>query len=295
MENPSLLNSLIKQYKEGNNLTTFIKNQNIEMDSDLIEIIYDLQSGTYTEGLKNFNNFKTEFSDEIATSLKKYMKSINSMIDIGTGELTTLIPIISTLNVSLALLATDISWSRLTWAKHNASQNNLAVDLVASDMLNIPLPDNSVDAILTVHAMEPNGGKTENILNEFMRVTRKYLFLIEPDYEIASQGQRDRMERLDYITDLTSTINRLGLNLVEKKEIENNPNPLNCASFFVIEKINSPSNKTVWVCPRTKKPLMKNFDSSWIETDSGIYYPILKGIPLLRCKDAKYGLGEFKK
>lgn len=295
MENSSLLNSLIKQYKDGNNLTTFLKNQNIEMDSDLIEIVYDLQSGTYTEGLKNFKNFKTNFSDEIAENLKKYMKFIHSMIDIGTGELTTLIPIISSLNVSLALLATDISWSRLTWAQHNALQNNLNVELVASDMLNIPLPDNSVDAILTIHAMEPNGGRAEVILNEFMRVTRKYLFLIEPDYEIASQSQRDRMERLGYITDLTSTINYLGLNLVEKKEIKNNRNLLNCASFIVIEKIISSSNETSWVCPRTKQNLVNNSDSSWMEADSGIYYPILKGIPLLRCKDAKYGLGEFKK
>lgn len=295
MENSLLINRLIEQYKEGNNLTTFIKNQDIEMNSDLIEIIYDLQSGTYTEALKNFSKFKTKFSDEIADNLKKYMNSLNSMIDVGTGELTTLIPIISTLDVSLELFATDISWSRLTWAKHNALKNNLNVQLVASEMSSIPLPDNSVDAILTIHAMEPNGGRTENILNEFMRVTRKYLFLIEPDYEIASQSQRDRMERLDYIKDLTSTINRLGLNLVEKKEIENNSNPLNCASFFVIEKVNSFCNEPLWVCPLTKKPLMKNFDSSWMETDSGIYYPILKGIPLLRCKDAKYGLGELKK
>ena len=51
------------------------------------------------------------------------------------------------------------------------------------DLLHIPLCSNSIDVVITSHAIEPNGGKETKILKELLRVCKKHLILFEPSYE----------------------------------------------------------------------------------------------------------------
>ena len=43
------------------------------------------------------------------------------------------------------------------------------------DMFNLPITDDSIDLVYTVHALEPNGGKEKEALKELYRITKKYL------------------------------------------------------------------------------------------------------------------------
>ena len=48
------------------------------------------------------------------------------------------------------------------------------VMLFTSDLDRIPLASESVDVVLTIHAVEPNHGREEPILSELLRVARKH-------------------------------------------------------------------------------------------------------------------------
>lgn len=60
------------------------------------------------------------------------------------------------------------------------------INLFVADMFKMPIADDAVDVVYTVHSMEPNGGREEELLDELYRITGKYLILVEPDYERAS-------------------------------------------------------------------------------------------------------------
>ncbi|CAM5272174.1 Methyltransferase domain-containing protein OS=Lysinibacillus sphaericus OX=1421 GN=LS41612_21290 PE=4 SV=1 [Lysinibacillus sphaericus] len=63
----------------------------------------------------------------------------------------------------------------------------------------MPLANNSIDLVYTVHALEPNGGKELEALKELYRVASKYVVLVEPYYEGANSEAKERMDRLGYI------------------------------------------------------------------------------------------------
>ena len=50
--------------------------------------------------------------------------------------------------------------------------------------------------------MEPNGGREKEALLELSRIARKYLVLIEPAYEYASEKGKERMDLHGYVKNL---------------------------------------------------------------------------------------------
>ena len=81
-----------KQYKHGKNITEYLKhitNTNTNT-SEIIEFAYDLQAGDY---IKHYNNNSDQINlyiDEAVCILNSYINPETSILDIGTGELTTL-------------------------------------------------------------------------------------------------------------------------------------------------------------------------------------------------------------
>jgi hypothetical protein len=155
----------------------------------------------------------------------------------------------------------------------------------------IPLEDNSVDVVLTIHALEPNGGEENVILNELRRVSRKYVILVEPDYLNCGLEQQIRMESLNYIGDLRKVFPKSGLELIECIPLKNFINPYNKASLFILSKDsngfkvkNEGSNS--WVDPIYKSKGVAY--ESGFRFGSGIWYPMLNEIPFLRVRDGKY-------
>lgn len=123
-----------------------------------------------------------------------------TVLDCGTGEGTTIIPILQKLGMQSGF-GIDSSISRVLWAQRNAASAGINLNLAVSDLGQLPLNDNAVDVVVTVHALEPNHGREGELIRELGRVARRFMFLIEPDFEKASKRQKERMMKLGYLED----------------------------------------------------------------------------------------------
>ena len=231
------------------------------------------------------------FITEIANVIAPYIEPSSSLLDVGTGEGTSLIPLIKKLNLDIDTFAFDISWSRLSFAIANSILNSTDTSFAVANMLNIPMATSSIDTILTIHSLEPNGGKEVEILKELARVAKKQVILIEPDFDNASNEQKSRMQRFSYIGSLNEAIGASGLTLIDKIPLSYNVNPLNCASIYIlktdIEKQSS-AELTRWVDPIFHSELAKY--EGGVRNSQGLWFPVLKRIPFLRQEDAKLTL-----
>ena len=158
--------------------------------------------------------------------------------------------------------------------------------LFVADLFNIPLKDDSIDLVYSSHSLEPNGGREDDAVRECLRVAKDYVVLIEPIYEFASPEGQKRMEENGYIKGLKRIVENHGAEVVEYRPLPVFANPLNPSGLIVIKK--NPSNKRVqkdsgesFRCPVTNSRLVKS-QSAWVAEDTGIVYPVLEEIPLLR-------------
>lgn len=144
------------------------------------------------------------------------------------------------------------------------------------------MANNSIDVVYISHSIEPNGGKEKEALLELMRITKKYLILLEPAYEFASKESQKRMEQHGYIKNLHSTAISLGLKVIEYRLFDVYSNQLNPIGLMIIEKCPK-INKNIYnpfICPITKTPieLIKN---SFFTKEGLLAYPIIDGVPCL--------------
>ena len=285
-------------YSKGESMTDLLKQLNISVDSEMILLMYEIQSGSYTEFALQNSAYLHRYNSEIAEYIRPYVSDEMTVLDCGTGESTNLISLACLLNFS-HIFAIDISLSRLLWALENARTTSIKIDFAAASIFDIPLPDKSIDIAITNHALEPNGGSELELIAELGRVTSKYIFLIEPDYEGASAMQQQRMERLNFVTNLDESITRGGYKILEKFPIINFDNPENKAILRIIDvsegtlddnqgiPIPSFPNGTIcWVDPISKEPLF-NFLGG-MRSNSGIWYPVVNSIPMLKKNDGQF-------
>lgn len=299
MLEPDLYKLILDLFSQGKNVTSSLKASGIPIDFDVIELLYDLQAGSYTQNAVDNPEALKLFVDEICELSDSILSKSGSILDCGTGEGNTLVPILKNYANIKNVYAIDSSWSRLSWAQRNlleASVNELS--LAVADIKKIPMLNNSVDLVITIHAIEPNGGGEQYILSEMARVTNKYLILVEPDYLNGSSEQKERMKSLNYIGDLREFFYEAGLNLLSSTKLRNNPNPLNQASIFLLEKFEALRSEAVenqlpWVDPIFKA--QGKVLGSGIRFDSGLWHPVLNGIPFLRISDGKLTHNPAKK
>lgn len=178
----------------------------------------------------------------------------------------------------------DISWSRVKCAQKFMQENKKGnINLFVGDLFNIPLADNSIDLVYTCHAIEPNGGKEKIALQELYRVTKQYLILMEPAYELAGDEAKNRMQMHGYVTELYKNAIELGYSVAEYSLYGMSANPLNPTGFMVIKKgkDNSKDNsQNNFCCPLTKKPL-DFINGAYYSNQSLLVYPVLDEIPCL--------------
>src|SRR5262249_29951439 len=75
----------------GENVTQHLRQQ---LSSDvntppIIEMAYDLQAGTYVEWLERNREFTERYTTEMANLLNADCRAGDSVLDVGTGEMTT--------------------------------------------------------------------------------------------------------------------------------------------------------------------------------------------------------------
>ena len=185
-----------------------------------------------------------------------------------------------------------MSWSRVHVGHAFAAAHltdTVEIDSFVSDIANVALHDASVDVAMSVHALEPNGGREDQLIGELLRVARRRLVLFEPCFERATDDTRERMRRHGYVTGLEAAIERQGGELVTVTEFELPANPLNPTWVFVVDCEAGgakPPNGTapLYRCPVTGTDLRTDDADShvYVSDDAGLAYPVVAGIPILR-------------
>jgi hypothetical protein len=284
---PEQFISLRKAYDQGINLTSLISSWGIPIDFEIISIIYDFQSGTYTENSIKNPFYINAFTSEIADTLCKFIEAEMTILDCGTGEGTTIIPILKKLGIRSGY-GIDASISRVLWAQKNAAAAGINLNLAVSDLGQLPLNDNAVDVVVTVHALEPNHGRESELIKELGRVARQFMFLIEPDFEKASKKQKERMIELGYVRGLDDAIIENNFTILDKVSIVNNSNDLNIAQITVVDtgKIKQKKSNSSWVDPIHRQELTPYMNG--LRSTLGLWFPSVNSIPLLRSSDAQY-------
>lgn len=309
-----MLSKLLEVYNNGGNISEYLKaNPDILIEnglnaSDAIELGYDLQAGSYVkafykyyEQYENRNKFIIdELNSSGVISSIKAAKKITTICDFGTGEATNFNSFLKYLKneieEEIIAYGMDISLSRLDIASRFSAIESRSImpEFFIGELGQLPLMDNCIDIALTIHAIEPNGGREKQILNELIRVSRKYIILVEPIYETAKEDQRKRMENFGYIKELKTLLHEneevevIRETLVPEKE-EFISNPTNRTSILIAKKKNSRvksevNDSNIYACPITHQPIIRK-DNFWISSQ-GYCYPEVNKFPLLRSKFA---------
>ncbi|MFA6409826.1 MAG: methyltransferase domain-containing protein [Gammaproteobacteria bacterium] len=279
----NMLNIIKKIYENGENIIQYLKDENTKNTDEIILISYDFQSGSYIKHAKENPGFLKKYTRSIAEVIAEFGVKYDSILEAGVGEGTTLIDLIPQLKTKpKEVYGFDLSWSRVRYALEYSKVNGVEVELFMGNLFNIPLADSSIDIVYTSHSVEPNGGREKEALIELVRVTKKYLILLEPAYEFANEEARKRMEQHGYVKNLYSVATSLGLNIIEHRLFDICSNPLNPTGIIIIEKAPN-SNKVVnnpLVCPITKTP-MELIKNSYFTKNGLLAYPVVDGVPCL--------------
>ena len=234
------LENMKKFYNKGVNIIEYLKsNSHYKINTtEMIMISYDFQAGTYIKKALENPEWEKKYSSTLASVINKLGKH-NSILEVGVGESTTLINVMSKLIFHPKnIFGFDISFSRIRYAIDYCQQKKIKnVKLFMGDLFNAPILDNSIDVVYTSHSIEPNGGREKEALTELYRITNRYLVLFEPAFEFASDESKKYMENHGYVKNIWKIAKELGYNVIEHKLLfKDNPRSLNNTGVTIIEK-----------------------------------------------------------
>lgn len=290
-------------YRRGQNVTKYLRDKfNLtENTSEIIELAYELQTGSYIKIVEENIERAIQYAKEVGNIFSQYVNEGDSLIDVGAGELTRLTLMLNSANIDLSnVYAFDISWSRLKKGKEFFTENkrnkNLEVKTFVADIKAIPLPTSCVDIVTSHHALEPNGQHLPQLLKELFRVAKRKLILFEPSYELNSIEGQQRMDSLGYIKGLEEEVLKLGGTVETIVPIKNATNPLCPTTCYVI--LPSPDRKDVihktssLSVPGTDLLLHKS-ENFLMSKDTGLVFPILEDIPILKMQSGILATAKF--
>ena len=283
---------LQQMYRRGENIMGYLTaHLKTTQQQEIIEVAYDMQSGCYVDAMINaphYIEFKHRYVDELVREINQ-LAQIDSVLDAGVGEGISLAPLLDRLPNSIDSFGVDISWSRINYAKDwLKKQGQTKTTLCTGNLTHLPFADNSIDLVFTSHAIEPNRGNEQLIIEELFRVAHKYVVLLEPSYELASEEAKARMDKLGYCREIEQTCIDLGYNIIKHQLFSHSSNPLNPTAITIIEKLSdTPKPRHVMACPEHKTPLLTG--SGALYSEEGLRaYPIIAGIPCLRVENSVF-------
>lgn len=277
-------------FDEGKNITELLRQfEGSAVNTDeIIEIAYDLQSGSYIAGIADpaYRRHKERYGAAMAELITRGGHP-GSLLEAGVGEATTLSYVIESLPRPIEHIhGIDVSWSRIHCAREWLRSREIAgVTLAVASLFRLPYADDSFDVVYTSHAIEPNGGRETEILKELHRVASRYLVLLEPGYELAGPEAKSRMERLGYCKGLAETAEALGFRVLEHRAFSETLVPLNPTALTIIEKSSdAPTARPRYQCPKFGGELLHR-SGAYFSRESMHAYPVIDGIPCFRTRD----------
>jgi len=288
MSTPRELKALFEQ---GSNISGHLRQQEavLRNTEEIIEVAYDLQAGSYIAAMKDAttSKYQNDYTGELGRTIRSLCRPA-SILEAGVGEATTLSGVLGHLGFPLSSHGFDLTWSRVAYAKRWLHQQGISgTTLCTGSLLHIPFSDSSIDVVYTSHSIEPNGGNEEAIIRELFRVTRQFLILLEPAYELAGEEAKQRMVLHGYCRNLLGTALDLGCEVLEHKLFPFASNPLNPTGITVIRKggamRTAPSDPLA--CPKFKTSLQE-IGGVLFSPEALVVYPIVGGIPCLRIENA---------
>ena len=270
--------SLISKLKsKGKNFNRYLRKNSNLSESEIIQLSYDFQSGDY---IKRYDPVlvKRNLTPVIDEIIKE--KNIGTLLDFGSGELTSFSYILKKLNkTNIKFFACDISFNRLFLGSQLLKKKKLlnkSVNLFCNDFNELPFLDNSIDVIITNHAIEPNKSNAEKLIMELYRVARRKLILQEPNYNIACKLGKKRMISNNYVINFKQILrkNNLKFEIIDTKF---NFNDLNPSSLYIINKQTTKKNNYDFICRDSRKNLT-NIENFYFSEETGNVFPILDNI-----------------
>ena len=288
-----------KALDKGENISEALRNFSAKVGNteEIIEIAYELQAGTYIEFAESHGENLWIFAAEYAELLQPYVTHESVLLDVGSGELTTLSFVLDKLPISPAqVIGTDISWSRLKigldFVEEHFKGGHPSLRVISCEMGSLPFSSKSIDVTISNHALEPNGLDVASLVKELFRVTKNHLVLFEPYFEGSSQEVRNRMDLHGYFKGIEKIVEDLGGRIEKIIRLENSVNKLNPTNCFVItppdEKVSPESDTSregILTVPGTDSPIILK-ESFYHSPFFGLCFPILEGIPILRTKSS---------
>ena len=249
-------------------------------------IAYDLQAGTYAETVRANPQEQQRWCRQLADLIAPVLPKDGSLLEVGVGEATTLAGVLTEFGWGGRAFGFDVSWSRIKVANDWLREQSQVAELFVGDLFNIPISDNSIDVVYSSHSLEPNGGWEEEAIAECLRVARKAVVLIEPIYELASPEAQARMEHHGYVRGLKEAALSQGATVSRYHLLSHCAETLNPSGVILIEKdVKQMESTTFWRCPLTHEPL-KDSGDAFAAINTGIVYPVLRGIPMLMAEHA---------
>lgn len=183
------------------------------------------------------NGLRMITEDEYRVYLKSFFHdyfdvlNFDSMLEVGCGAgknlmwLSSLYPLVS-------LYGLDFSQQCIMEAKENCP----GAKLFCCSAKNIPLEDNSIDYVITVHALEQMSNVLPEVVSELYRVCRKGVILFEPFYEVQNFFGRIHFSRLFFPKNIPFVVEKNGFNIVYLKDIQFG-NPATRTGLLFAEKV----------------------------------------------------------
>lgn len=290
---------LKRMYDDGQNVSEFLRKHKRLQDNseEIIEISYDLQAGSYVEAMRNPDKieYQKRYTSELCATITSLCSPV-SVLEAGVGEATTLSGVLTGLGADVQGFGFDLSWSRVAYANRWLDSCNVRnAELCTGSLFHIPFGPDSIDVVYTSHSIEPNGGHETQILKELFRVARRFVVLLEPGYEFASDEGKARMTFHGYCKNLRGAAESLGYDVLLHQLFPLTANPLNPTALTVIKKTDSPppcpANST-FACPKHKTPL-EPVVGGLFSPEALVVYPVLAGIPCLRTENGIFA-GKFR-
>ena len=284
-KNFKILESL-KNIKQ--NYFLFLKKNTRFTDDIINQISYGFQAGTYIDFYnyqKKRKEYPDHYYDHIYSKIKKYFKDNYSILEPGVGEGTFTHELINRNRIhfkNISYYGCDYSFSRLLVCKKFLSKHKMVSSLFLSEMSKIGISQNSIDILITHHALEPNRGKEKVIIEEFLNISNKYVILVEPIYELNSKKNKKRMDKYGYVKNLYKICEKLNCEILDYGLLDVCLNPKNLTGIIVLKKKkNTKRNQIKFKCLLTKDYLIRKKDF-YYNDKAGVIYPVIKNIPILR-------------